>query len=460
MNFYIKIYETHKIDFKNKMVSLTPALPVLSEFRIGEAVSMQKGYKSKLNPNNKQRTQLFKNAGTARFAYNFALDRLIDYYKETGKYLSDREIRKEITQLKQNELSWLYEYDCDIVKQAVKDACKAYYKFIKYLSDCKKNHKNPEYKKGSLKRKRNNSDYVLTDKDLKHYPRFKSKRKSMPSFYVDVLRIHFNDGKMDITKLKNIDLYEKDYIPENTKYYNPRITFDGIDWWVSVSVEEDFTKPKLNGHTLAIDTGVKELATCSDGTVYHNITKDRRFKKLNKSIKQKQRQVSRKYQKNKKDNEFIKTKNILKLEKKIKKKYIKQTNIKKDYFFKSINNLVKTKPKAIVLENLNVEGMKKNKHLAKMINLSSMSTFKTLLINKATSLGIDIELVDRYYPSSKICSNCGNYKKDLKLSERTYKCPVCGLEMDRDFNASINLKHYREFPEKSSLWRAKQTKVA
>jgi len=461
MNFYIKIYETHKIDFKNKMVSLTPALPVLSEFRIGEAVSMQKGYKSKLNPNNKQRTQLFKNAGTARFAYNFALDRLIDYYKETGKYLSDREIRKEITQLKQNELSWLYEYDCDIVKQAVKDACKAYYKFIKYLSDCKKNHKNPEYKKGSLKRKRNNSDYVLTDKDLKHYPRFKSKRKSMPSFYVDVLRIHFNDGKMDITKLKNIDLYEKDYIPENTKYYNPRITFDGIDWWVSVSVEEDFTKPKLNGHTLAIDTGVKELATCSDGTVYHNITKDRRFKKLNKSIKQKQRQVSRKYEQNKtEDGKFQKTQNIIKLEERIRKKQIKQNNMRMDYFHKTTTEIVRTKPSRIVHEDLNVQGMMQNRHLSKAIQQASMSMFLTLLDAKAEKYGIEVIKADRYFPSSKLCSHCGQIKKYLKLSDRVYKCSECGFELDRDLNAAINLAAYPESQGKLSLRRVTQTKVA
>ena len=386
-----------------------------------------KTYKTKLKPNNKQRTQLFKNAGVARFAYNLTIQMQEENYKNGGKFLSDCDIRKQITKLKQNDLNWLYNYDCNIVKQAVKDACRAYKNFFKGIFG---------------------------------KPVFKSKKKTKPSFYIDGIKLKIKNGYVKIPYCTKIKLYEKDYIPEDLNYLNPRITFDGIDWWISVSLEEKQLKPKLTDEIIGVDLGLKELATCSNGMIFHNVAKFDNYKKLEKSIKQKQRQVSRKYQKNKKDNEFIKTKNILKLEKKIKKKYIKQTNIKKDYFFKSINNLVKTKPKAIVLENLNVEGMKKNKHLAKMINLSSMSTFKTLLINKATSLGIDIELVDRYYPSSKICSNCGNYKKDLKLSERTYKCPVCGLEMDRDFNASINLKHYREFPEKSSLWRAKQTKVA
>ena len=147
MNFYIKIYDKQNKEFKIKIVSRTRTLPVNFVCRMGKVFlnAMIKSYKTKLNLNNKQRTQLFKNAGTARFAYNFALERLINYYKETGKYLSDREIRKEITQLKQNELAWLYNFDCDIVKQAVKDACKAYYKFIKYLSDCKKNHKKPMF---------------------------------------------------------------------------------------------------------------------------------------------------------------------------------------------------------------------------------------------------------------------------------------------------------------------------
>ena len=161
----------------------------------------------------------------------------------------------------------------------------------------------------------------------------------------------------------------------------------------------------------------------------------------------------------KKGNKFVKTNNIKKLETSIQKKRIKQQDIKKDYFHKSTTALVRTKPKAIVLEDLNVAGMRKNKYLSHSLQETSISTFKQMLINKAESHGIEVVLADRFYPSSQICSHCGNRKVDLKLSERVYKCPICGLEIDRDLNASINLKHYREFPEKLSLWRAKTTGV-
>ena len=141
------------------------------------------------------------------------------------------------------------------------------------------------------------------------------------------------------------------------------------------------------------------------------------------------------------------------------KKKIQQRNIKLDYYHKSSTALVRTKPKAIVLEDLNVAGMRKNKHLSHSLQETSISTFKQMLISKAESHGIEVVLADRFYPSSQICSHCGS-RRSIKLSERIYKCPVCGLEIDRDLNASINLKHYREFPEKLSLWRAKTTGVA
>ena len=131
-----------------------------------------------------------------------------------------------------------------------------------------------------------------------------------------------------------------------------------------------------------------------------------------------------------------------------------------DYFHKSTTEIVRTKPSCICVEDLNVAGMRKNKHLSHAIQTTSISMFKDMLVNKAQLLGIEVVFVDRFYPSSQICSSCGNRKVDLKLSERTYKCPICGLEIDRDYNASLNLKHYREFPEKSSLWRTKQTEVA
>ena len=385
-----------------------------------------KSYRTKLKLNNKQRTQLYKNACVSRFAYNLTLEIEETNYKNGGKFLSDCEIRKIITKRKKDDLAWLYDFDVDIVKQAVKDACKAYKTFFKA-------HKGK--------------------------PRFKSKKYTRPSFYVDGWKLKIQNGYIKIPHCTRIKLYEKDYIPEGINYCNPRITFDGIDWFISVCIKEEQPKQELTDEVIGIDLGLKELATCSNGMVFHNVAKFDNYKKIEKSIKQKQKQVSRKYEKNKIGNKFIKTNNIKKLEKRIRKKQIKLNDIKKDYFHKSSTILVRTKPKAIVLEDLNVAGMRKNKHLSHAIQSASISEFKQMLINKAEKFGIQVILADRFYPSSQICSSCGN-KRSIKLSERTYKCPICGLEIDRDFNASINLKHYPEFEGKLSLWRAKETKVA
>ena len=385
-----------------------------------------KTFKIKLKLNNKQRTRLFKNASVSRFAYNLTIELQEENYKKGNKFLSDSEVRKIITTRKKDDLAWLYDYNCDIVKQAVKDACKAYKKFF-----------NKKAKK----------------------PKFKSAKLTKPSFYVDGWKLKIENGYVKIPLCTKIKLYEKDYIPEGLNYQNPRITFDGIDWWLSVGLPIKIEQYELTNEIIGIDLGLKELATCSNGMVFHNVAKSKEYQKVNKSLKQKQKQISRKYEMNKQGNKFIKTSNIKKLERRVQKKRIRLQNIKKDYFHKSSTALVRTKPKAIVLEDLNVAGMRKNKHLSHSLQETSISTFKQMLISKAESHGIEVVLADRFYPSSQICSHCGS-RRSIKLSERIYKCPVCGLEIDRDLNASINLKHYREFPEKSSLWRAKTTGVA
>lgn len=385
-----------------------------------------KTYKTKLKLNNKQRTRLFENAGVARFVYNLTLEIQETNYKNGGKFLSDCDIRKMITIRKQEDLAWLYNYDCDIVKQAVKDACKAYKKFF--------------------------------DRKAKK-PKFHSKRNTAPSFYVDGVKLKIQNGYAKIPYCTKIKLYEKDYIPEGLNYQNPRITFDGIDFFISVGVKEENKHYNLTEEVIGVDLGLKELATCSNGMVFHNVSKSPKYKKVSKSLKQKQRQVSRKYEMNKQGAKFIKTSNIKKLEKVMQKKRIKLQDIKKDYFHKSTTAITRTKCSAIVLEDLNVAGMRKNKHLSHSLQEASISTFKRMLINKAESVGIEVILADKFYPSSQICSNCGN-RKPIKLSERVYKCPTCGLEIDRDLNASINLKLYPQFEGKLSLWGTKKTGVA
>lgn len=373
---------------------------------------MIKSYKVKLKLNNKQRTILANNANVARFIYNLTLEMQQTNHKNGGKFLSDSSIRKQITKLKQNPeaLAWLYHYDCDIVKQAVKDACNAYKRFFKL-------------KKG--------------------YPKFKSKKHTKPSFYVDCMKIKINNGYLKIPKCTKIKLYEGDYVPENLNtYYNPRITSDGVNWYLSVSVEQDTVNTQLTGNVIGIDLGLKELATCSNGMVFNNISKNKNYKRLLKAIKRQQKKVSRKYQMNKSGKRFIKTSNIRKLERQILKKRIRLNNIKKDYFHKVSTEIVRTKPSQIVLETLNIAGMRKNSCLSHAFQEASISMFKNILVNKANMYGIEIIYADRFYPSSQLCSNCGYRKVDLKLSDRVYKCDNCGLEIDRDYNASKNLEHY------------------
>lgn len=388
-----------------------------------------KTYKTKLKLNNKQKTLFFKNASVARFAYNLTLGIEQENYKEGNKFLSDCGVRKLITQRKKDkeDLYWLSNFDCDIVKQAVKDACRAYKRFFD--------------KKGN-------------------YPKFKSRKRTRPSFYVDGWKLKIENGYIKIPRCSKVKLYEKDYIPEGLNYQNPRITFDGINWWISVGLKEEQPKPQLTDETVGVDLGVKYLATCSTGKVYLNPTKQKNYRKVRKSLKQKQRQMARKFLENKRGEQFRKTKNILKLEKVIRKKQIKLNDIKLDFFHKASTDLVRTKPNVIILEDLYVKGMLKNKNRAESLHRSSMSMFKTILVNKAESAGITIVEADRFFPSSQLCSICGFKHVAMKDNRPVFDCPNCGHKMDRDLNASINLKNYPEFQGKLSLRRATQTQVS
>ena len=248
---------------------------------------------------------------------------------------------------------------------------------------------------------------------------------------------------MLLAKIGYVKLSEKGRIPYgDVAYYNPRVTFDGVHWYLSVGVDTAVFQEELTGESLGIDLGIKDLAIVSNGKVYGNINKTPKVKKLSKKLKRMQRQVSRKYEMNKDGDKFVKTKNISKLETKIKKQYIKLTSIRTDYRQKVTTEIVKTKPSRIVVEDLNVTGMMKNKHLAKAIAEQSFYAFTETLRYKCEAQGIEFVKADRWFPSSKTCSGCGNIKKDLKLKDRTYNCDCCGKSIDRDLNASINLARY------------------
>ena len=382
-----------------------------------------------LLPNNKQNTKLFQYANTARFAYNWAIGREKENYKNGGKFISDGELRKEFTQLKKmNEYFWLNKVSNNVTKQAIKDACNAYERFFKGYSK---------------------------------FPKFKSSKYSAPSFYQDNIKIQFSETHVKVegfatSKKKNkqklnwIKLAESNRIPTNCKYINPRIKYDGLNWYLTVGIEcqDSVTLPSTEG--IGIDLGIKDLAICSDDNKYQNINKTQRVKKLEKQKRRLQRSISRSYEKNKKGESYCKTKNVIKKEKLLLKLNHRLTNIRQNYLHQVTSEIIKREPSFIVLEELNVSGMMKNKHLSKSVQQQRFYEFRRQIEYKSKWNNISVILADRFFPSSKLCSCCGKIKKDLKLSDRIYKCE-CGNVIDRDYQAALNLKKYGENVLKSVM---------
>ena len=383
---------------------------------------MIKTFKIMLIPNNKQKTKLFQSAGVARFAYNWTLNTEQENYKNGGSFLSDNDLRKQFTKLKMTEeYKWLNDYSNNIAKQSIKDACLAYKRFFKGQSS---------------------------------FPKFKSKRKSKPSFYVDTDKIQFTDTHVKLEKLtlsrkKNkqkfnwIKLAEKNKIPTNSKYLNPRVTFDGINWWISVGIVYNDSIEIPTNEGIGIDLGIKDLAICSNiDEPYKNINKTQKIRKLKKKKRRLQRQISKKYLINKKGDSYCKTSNIIKAEKKLLKLNHRLTNIRHNYLHQVTTEIINRKPKFIVLEDLNVKGMMKNKHLSKAVSEQCFYKFYRQIEYKSLWNNIKFTVADRFYASSKICSCCGAIKNNLELSDRVYKCEKCNNIIDRDKNASINLMNY------------------
>lgn len=231
-------------------------------------------------------------------------------------------------------------------------------------------------------------------------------------------------------------------IPINPTYTNPRISFDGKYWYISVGIEQKMPNIELTEEILGIDVGVKDLAICSNGIKYKNINKTKTVRNLEKRLRRLQRKVSRKYQKNKEGSTFVKTCNIIKLEEDIRLLHRRLSNIRNNHLHQTTTEIVKTKPSRIVMETLNIKGMMKNKHLSKAIAKQGLYEFKRQIKYKCEFYGIKFIEADRFYPSSKLCSKCGNKKAKLPLSVRVYTCEECGLKLDRDYNAALNLSRY------------------
>ena len=378
--------------------------------------------KVQLRPNNKQLTKLFQYAGCSRFAYNWTISREQENYKLGNKFLSDNELRKEFTQLKKHkEYQWLSKISNNVTKQAIKDACNSYKRFFKGLSK---------------------------------YPKFKSKKNSKQSFYQDGVKIQFTNTHVKVEgftmshrknkqKLNWIKLREKGRIPTNCKYMNPRITYDGLHWFVSVSIDVEDNTDIPSNEGVGVDLGLKDLAVCSDGHTYKNVNKTQKVKKVEKRKRRLQRSISRKYNMNKRGESYKKTSNIIKREKELLKLSKRLTNIRHNHLHQITSEIVKRKPSFICIEDLNVSGMMKNKHLSKAIQQQGLYEFRRQIEYKAKWNKIPVIIADRFFPSSKLCSCCGEIKKDLKLSDRIYRCD-CGNIIDRDYQASLNLKQYGE----------------
>jgi len=377
--------------------------------------------KIRLKPTKEQEELFWKSAGTARWAYNHFLSESKRIYKEEGRTVSEGEVRKRINnELKPTTHKWLKEVGSNVMKQAVKDANDARQRWFDGLSG---------------------------------KPKFKCRHKCKISFYVNYESLKrtkegFQGEKIGI--VKTCQALPK--LPKGQKYSDPRISFDGSNWFLSVGYEKEFEEIEMTGESLGIDVGVKELAVCSDGEFKPNINKDKEVRRLEKKLRREQRKVSRKleanierYAENRKPiykMSLKEMKNIQKQNDKIRNLHKRLTDIRTNHLHQCSSEIVKTKPSRIVMEHLNVSGMMKNKHLAKAIAQQKLYEFKRQIKYKCKKYGIKFVEADKWFPSSKTCSCCGKIKNDLKLKDRVFVCS-CGFKMDRDLNASINLANYQ-----------------
>ena len=384
---------------------------------------MKRAYKIEINPTQKQKLKIHQTIGVSRFIYNFYIARNKEIYEREGKFVSGMDFSKWLNNEyipNNQEMKWIKEVSSKATKQAIMNGDKAFRDFFK---------------------------------KAKGFPRFKKKKNQ------DVKAYFPKNNKTDwtierhrvkIPTLGWVRLKEFGYIPINSMVKSGTVSQKADRYYVSILVEEtDIKISNPNNEGVGIDLGIKEFAVCSDGIKFKNINKTLTVKKIEKTLKREQRKLSRKYESLKTRNKNIRegratSQNIQKQIVKVQKLHQRLTNIRTDYINKTVANIVKQKPSYITIEDLNVKGMMKNKHLSKAIASQKFFEFKTKLTVKCKENHIELRIVDRFYPSSKTCSQCGKVKKDLKLSDRIYKCD-CGFTIDRDLNASINLKNAKEY---------------
>ena len=386
---------------------------------------MLRAYKTEIHPTEEQKKKINQSIGVCRWLYNLYIAKNKELYQQYKDGIIDKKksfmsandfdkyINNEVKVL--DEYKWINSCGSKARKKAICNAETAFKKFFKGES------KFPRFKK------KNKQDVKLYfPKNNKTDWRVERHRIMIPSF-------------------KMVRLKEFGYIPTNVKVINGTVSRKADRYFVSVIVDvNEIEKQENTGESIGIDLGLSQFAICSNGLTKKNINKTNRVKKLGKKLKREQRKLSRKYEslkhKNKNKEEGTVTRqNIQKQIVKVQKLHHKLTNIRTDYINKIVDEIVRRKPSHITIEDLNVSGMMKSRHLSKAIAQQKFYEFRVKLEYKCKLLGIELRIVDRFYPSSKLCHNCGTIKKELKLSDRVYICE-CGYREDRDINASLNLR--------------------
>ena len=381
---------------------------------------MLKSFKTEINPTEEQKARIRRTIGTCRYVYNFYLGHNKALHDNGEKFMTGKSFSLWLNNeyIPDNpDKTWIREVYSKAVKKSIEDGCTAFTRFFKHQSD---------------------------------FPKFKKKGKSDVKMYF--VRNNPKDCQCERHRLKIptlgwIRIKEKGYIPTTKDGYMIRsgtVSVKAGRFYVSVLVEiPDVNIDNSSNEGIGIDLGLKDFAIISNGKTYRNINKSAGLKKLEKQLIREQRSLSRKYE-NLKKGESTQRANIQKQRLKVQKLHHKMDNIRTDYINKTIAEIVKTKPSYITIEDLNVKGMMKNRCLSKAVASQKFYEFRTRLKAKCDENGIELRVADRFYPSSKTCHHCGSVRKNLKLSDRIYRCE-CGYVADRDLNAALNLKDAKTY---------------
>ena len=377
--------------------------------------TLLKSFKTEINPTEEQKVKIRKTIGTCRYIYNFYLAHNKELHDNGEKFKSGKSFSVWLNNeyLPQNpDKLWIKEVSSKSVKHSIENGCVAFTRFFKHQSA---------------------------------FPNFKKKGKSEVKMYFvknNPKDCRCERHRINIPSLGWVRIKEKGYVPTTKDGYvikSGHVSIKADRYYVSVLIEIPNNKIANNSNEgIGIDLGIKDFAIVSNGKTYKNINKSAKLKKLEKQLIREQRSLSRKYE-NIKKGESTQRANIQKQKRVVQKLHHKIDNIRTDYINKTIAEMVKTKPSYITIEDLNVSGMMKNRHLSKAVASQKFYEFRTKLQAKCKESGIELRVVNRWYPSSKTCHCCGTIKKDLKLSDRIFQCD-CGYIEDRDFNAALNLR--------------------